>query len=243
MGLLVALGLAPAAGMQGKAPTAPVAKPAAPGGPPAPAGGTPQSPAMEALVTRFRATMARIKALEAAGSPQAAALKRAAIDAGNMSTSAPGIVRANAALDKVEAELVTAQASWASQYTARTPQQTLPEQPPAASPPAPQPPGAAGKPEFKGYPSTLARGEKLIAQVKKYGFTEGAHATTLDAADRGDVQEIWCSGLSNWSLAEAGYNLDSRPTPRAASSRSRSSTRRPARWSKRRCRTSRRCAR
>jgi hypothetical protein len=34
----------------------------------------------------------------------------------------------------------------------------------------------------------------------------------MDAADRGDVAEIWCSGLSNWALAEAGYDLDA-PIP------------------------------
>ena len=224
MGLLVALGLEPAAAMQGKAPTAPVSKPAASNGAPVPkpaasssapaaAGGKPQSPEMAALVTRFRATMARIKTLEAAGSPQAAALRRAAIDAGNMSTSAPGIVRANAALDKVEADLAIAQAQWARQSTGGAPQQPPQPQPPATSPPPTQPPvtrppAATGKPEFKGYPSTLSRGEQLITQVKKYGFTEDWHATTMNAADRGDVQEIWCSGLSNWSLAEAGYNLD-----------------------------------
>lgn len=208
MGLLGALGLAPAAAMQGKAPTAPVAKPAPSSIAPAAAGGKPQSLEMQALVTRFRDTMARIKTLEAAGSPQAAALKRSAIDAGNMSTNATGIVRANAALDKVEAELATAQAWWAPQSADRAPQQSPQPQSPATPPPATQPPVAAGKPEFKGYPSTLARGEKLITQVKKYGFKEGAHATTMDEADRGDVQEIWCSGLSNWSLAEAGYNLD-----------------------------------
>jgi len=208
MGLLGALGLAPAAAMQGKAPTAPVAKPAASSIAPAAAGGKPQSPEMQALVTRFGDTMARIKTLEAAGAPQAAALKRSAIDAGNMSTNATGIVRANAALDKVEAELATAQASWTKQSAGRAPQRSPQPQPPATSPPAKQPPAAAGKPEFKGYPSTLARGEKLITQVKKYGFGEGTHATTMDEADRGDVEEIWCSGLSNWSLAEAGYNLD-----------------------------------
>ena len=208
MGLLGALGLAPAAAMQGKAPTAPVAKPAASSSASAAAGGKPQSPEMQALVTRFGDTMARIKTLEAAGSPQAAALKRSAIDAGNMSTNATGIVRANAALDKVEAELATAQASWTKQSAGRAPQRSPQPQPPATSPPAKQPPAAAGKPEFKGYPSTLARGEKLITQVKKYGFGEGTHATTMDEADRGDVEEIWCSGLSNWSLAEAGYNLD-----------------------------------
>ena len=111
MGLLGALGLAPAAAMQGKAPTAPVAKPAASSSASAAAGGKPQSPEMQALVTRFGDTMARIKTLEAAGSPQAAALKRSAIDAGNMSTNATGIVRANAALDKVVSARVALHAS------------------------------------------------------------------------------------------------------------------------------------
>src|SRR5687767_9230870 len=43
---------------------------------------------MKALVLRFQRVTERIKALEAARSPQAAALKRAAIAAGNLSTSA-----------------------------------------------------------------------------------------------------------------------------------------------------------
>jgi hypothetical protein len=69
MGLLDALGLAPAAAMQGKAPTAPVAKPAASSSAPTAAGGKPQSPEMQALVTRFGDTMVRIKTLKVAGSP------------------------------------------------------------------------------------------------------------------------------------------------------------------------------
>jgi hypothetical protein len=87
----------------------------------------------------------------------------------------------------------------------------------SASPPAANSSGApqeapAARPEFKGYPSTLEKAEKLIGQVKKYGFDEGIHATSMDAADRQDTQEIWCSGLSNWALAEAGFDLDA-PIP------------------------------
>jgi hypothetical protein len=56
---------------------------------------------MTSLITRFQEVMGRIKSLEAAKVPGAAALKLATIAAGNLSTSPKGIVAANAALDKV----------------------------------------------------------------------------------------------------------------------------------------------
>src|SRR5204863_10089895 len=64
-----------------------------------------KSPEMSSLITRFQEVMGRIKALEAQKAPGAAALKHATIAAGNLSTSAKGIVAANAALDKVVRQL------------------------------------------------------------------------------------------------------------------------------------------
>ena len=64
-----------------------------------------QSAEMKTLVARFQAVMARIKALEASKAPDAGALKKATIAAGNLSTSPKGIVQANAALDQVEAQI------------------------------------------------------------------------------------------------------------------------------------------
>jgi hypothetical protein len=61
----------------------------------------PKSAEMTSLIARFQEVMGRIKALEAKKIPGAAALKLATIAAGNLSTSAKGIVAANAALDKV----------------------------------------------------------------------------------------------------------------------------------------------
>lgn len=174
-----------------------------------------QSAEMKALVARFQEVMGRIKALPPALATTAAALKKAAIAAGNLSTSAKGIVLANAALATVEAQLLNATPPAPVRTPTQPPEATLgPDQgsqPQAPSQPDPQAPATA-KPEFKGYPSTLRNAEKLIGQIKKYGFTEGIHATSMDASDRGDVAEIWCSGLSNWALADAGYDLDA-PIP------------------------------
>ncbi len=72
----------------------------------------------------------------------------------------------------------------------------------------PEAPPKKDGPSFKGYPKGLEAGEKLLTQVKKYGFSEGIHATSSDAADREDTKEIWCSGLSNWSLLESGVDVD-----------------------------------
>ena len=69
--------------------------------PPAPQ----KSPEMSSLIGRFQEVMGRIKALEAQKAPGATALKLATIAAGNLSTSAKGIVAANAALDKVVGQL------------------------------------------------------------------------------------------------------------------------------------------
>ena len=91
MGLLNTLGLKPTAAM------APTAVP--PKAPPA------KSPEMQSLVTRFQELMGRIKALEARKAPEAADLKKASVAAGNLATSPKGIVAANAALDKVEAQI------------------------------------------------------------------------------------------------------------------------------------------
>ena len=112
MGLLTKLGLAPtpamlanAGGGSAKTHDAP---PKAPGQA-APAKAAPaKSPEMASLVARFQEVMGRIKALEALKAPQAGALKKATIAAGNLSTSPKGIVSANAALDKVEAQIVDA---------------------------------------------------------------------------------------------------------------------------------------
>jgi hypothetical protein len=92
-----------------------------------------------------------------------------------------------------------------------------PESPTPASQPAAAPPVAPkavekdpAAPKFKGYPKGLETAEKLIDQVKKYGFSEGIHATSSDADDREDTKEIWCSGLSNWSLLESGIDIDAK---------------------------------
>jgi hypothetical protein len=190
-----------------------------------------QSPEMKALIARFQRVMTDIKALEVPQAPEAAGLKKAAIAAGNLSTSAKGIVQANAALDAVEARVRDAKAkagssaanagSSAGPVGARTAPSAAPA-PSAATPrAAPEPkdaadaqPGAAGqpKPEFKGYPPTLEKAEGLIGKVTKYGFSEGSRATSMKASVREGVDEIWCSGLSNWALAEAGYDLD-KPIP------------------------------
>ncbi len=99
MGLLTKLGLTPTramltnggAGAAGESAAAPQAPP--------------KAPEMKSLIARFQEVMGRIKALEAKKAPEAGALKKAAIAAGNLSTSPKGIVAANAALDKVEAQI------------------------------------------------------------------------------------------------------------------------------------------
>jgi hypothetical protein len=105
MGLLSRLGLKPTRAMLAAA-----GKGAPPGSPAesehAPAKSAPaQAPGMKELVARFQAVMVRIKSLEAAKAPQAGALKKATIAAGNLSTSPKGIVQAHAALDQVEAQI------------------------------------------------------------------------------------------------------------------------------------------
>jgi len=104
MGLLLdKLGLKPTAAMtagRGENAAQNATKPAPPQNATKPA--APQkSPEMSSLITRFQEVMGRIKALEAQKAPGATALKLATIAAGNLSTSAKGIVAANAALDKV----------------------------------------------------------------------------------------------------------------------------------------------
>lgn len=190
MSLLQALGLTPA--VPPGAANAPARQPESGPPPSAASGGGTKSPAMQTLLTRFQLAMVRIRTLDAARTPEAPALKQAAIDAGNLSTSAQGVVLANEALAKVEAQLDAVERRQAASDAST-----------GSEPP---------KPEFKGYPSTLERSEALIGQVKRYGMSEGLHATSMDAADRRDTQEIWCSGLSNWALAEAGFDLDA-PIP------------------------------
>ncbi len=70
-----------------------------------PKGDAMKSPEMQTLIARFQQVMATIRTLEADKLPQSAALKKAAIAAGNLSTSPKGIVQANAALDQVEAQI------------------------------------------------------------------------------------------------------------------------------------------
>jgi hypothetical protein len=191
-----------------------------------------QSPEMKALIARFQGVMVDIKALEAAQAPEAAALKKAAVAAGNLSTSARGVLQANAALDQVEAQVRDAKAKSAAGDSPQKPtpaaQPSTAPQPvgggisptaaqtaapkPADAPPAEQDADGQPKPEFKGYPATLEKAEGLIGKVTKYGFHESGTATSMKASVREGVDEIWCSGLSNWALAEAGYNLD-KPIP------------------------------
>lgn len=212
MALLRALGLKPTTAMSGAGAVATAKDSGA------------QAPDMKALVARFQNVIGQIKGLESAKVPGAAALKKAAIAAGNLATSPEGIVQANASLAQVEAQLQDVKPKADTGGPAESPsaieepgvcevelagKESLP--PIGTSDPEAGTPGQA-KPEFKGYPSTLQTSEKLIGQVKKYGFDEGSHATSMDSADRGDVREIWCSGLSNWALAEAGYDLDA-PIP------------------------------
>jgi len=112
MGLLSQLGLQPTPAMAGHAGgggsagthDAPSKVPGQ--GPPAQAKA--KSPEMTSLVARFQELMGRIKALEASKAPDAGALKKATIAAGNLSTSPKGIVAANAALDQVEAQITDA---------------------------------------------------------------------------------------------------------------------------------------
>ena len=108
MGLLTKLGLTPTPAMMANAgrlgEDARRAAQGARSG--APAKAAPQkSPEMASLIGRFQEVMGRIKALEAQKAPGATALKLATIAAGNLSTSAKGIVAANAALDKVVRQL------------------------------------------------------------------------------------------------------------------------------------------
>lgn len=56
---------------------------------------------------------------------------------------------------------------------------------------------------YKGYPDTLKKAQYLIGQVSKY---DQKHAT-LDDVMSPAVEKLWCSGLSNWSLNEAGYDI------------------------------------
>lgn len=173
---------------------------------------------MQALVARFDAVMVSIDAEPALARATAASLRRSAVAAGNLATSPKGVDQAHAALHRVEARLAKARAAAPTAAAAdATPRDVTPVQSPPATvavvQPQPQPvTDGTEVPAFKGYPATLQNAEKLIGQVKRYGFSEGIHATSMDAADRGDVQEIWCSGLSNWALAEAGFDLDA-PLP------------------------------
>ena len=112
MGLLSQLGLKPTPAMAGHAGGGGSAgthdAPSKVPGQAPPAQAKAKSPEMTSLVARFQELMGRIKALEASKAPDAGALKKATIAAGNLSTSPKGIVDANAALDRVEAQIADA---------------------------------------------------------------------------------------------------------------------------------------
>ncbi len=110
MELLKKLGLKPTAAMLAKAGGA--------GGSVATRDAPAKAPEMKSLVSRFQEVMGRIKALEAGKAPETGELKKAAIAAGNLSTSPKGIVAANAALDKVEAQIADAKRKLADAQTA-----------------------------------------------------------------------------------------------------------------------------